>query len=326
MKRKKEIKDKKTENDLKEKKDVDKLFNDLESRFKLPGIGMSEEQSKEKAELLKLFIDYSTSKNKLGEILKSGMLGKKPAIDGILDIFESINKAFLALTNFKSTSLPLKNKLPEIEQKKEIEQIDIELEPVEVEPETVETQKTDEQETEFLKIRIEDLTKRVNELEKRAFENKETLKVGSEIKSVKKRLPKSESQIEKIPLNGSKRQIRRLFNALKKELLLRGDIEYLEFEIHFDIKGIEIQYQETETNKIRWMGTIRQLVYLNHLLIQKKLFDEEKKYKLLADNFKDINGNDLNPTQLCNSYKEFGTNPKGKRYDQIRGIVANIGN
>jgi hypothetical protein len=135
---------------------------------------------------------------------------------------------------------------------------------------------------------------------------------------------KPENEIEKIPWNGLKSQLKRLFKALKKERLLRSDMEYSEFEIHFNIKGIQLPYQETETDKIRWMGTIRQLVYLNKLLIDEELFFEEKKYKLLADNFKDKNGNDLHPTQLCNSYKEFGTNPIGRRFDQIREIVEKI--
>jgi hypothetical protein len=155
-------------------------------------------------------------------------------------------------------------------------------------------------------------------------------KLEKEMERIRRSPLKESKKPNKISWNGSKRQLKRLFDALKNERLITY-IKYSEFKIHFDIKGIETPYQETEIDKIRWNGTIRQLVYLDDLLIKKGYFDKDKHYILLSDNFIDKDGKVLQTVHLANTltagtFKVEKVAMKKEKYKVIREVVEQIGN
>jgi hypothetical protein len=138
--------------------------------------------------------------------------------------------------------------------------------------------------------------------------------------------------IKCIPWNGSKTQLKLLFKPLKKTHFL-GDIEYNDFEIHFDINGSETPFIESNTDKIRWIGKQTQLLYLFRLLIKNDCLSKElenrdgDRWKMLADHFEKKDGTSLDNKQLARAWKNmesYNIDGKPKRATIIEKIVKDI--
>jgi len=123
-----------------------------------------------------------------------------------------------------------------------------------------------------------------------------------------------------------------LFKHLKNKHFL-GDIEYNNFEIHFCINGSETPVIESDTDKIRCMGSQTQLVYLCHLLIREDLLSKElgkregDRLKMISNHFEKKDGTPLDNKQLARAWKNmesYNINGKPKRANLIEKIVKDI--
>ena len=93
-------------------------------------------------------------------------------------------------------------------------------------------------------------------------------------------------------------------------------IQKIRNEIEFINRIIEIKNStangkiKTETlnrkiEKIHWQGKEVELIYLFKELIDRGLLKEEKKYKMIADHFKQRNGKNFKPEILANSFQNM---------------------
>jgi hypothetical protein len=149
-----------------------------------------------------------------------------------------------------------------------------------------------------------------------------------EVKTVtvnKKEIPKVKNEIEKMQWLGSIKQLVFLIDKLvEKAFMQKCDVT---IENHFLlIYETEKPKNVMNTEKINWIGTQAQLVFLIDLLLKNGLmpkFDDNKKDILISNHF-EINGKSIKRTSLKgNRYriKEYTNNQMPKKGEIIRQIV-----